>query len=411
MTRLRKATLALPVLLIVAGLAVPVVVDGGSSRPPAPPAKARYAGRTADEWRSMGAAALEEDRFGLALRYMKTAERVSPGAQFAKEIRGVREARRRAQLVDANCERMLGGDVAGVEISDGGEVVSAYRLTVALPGESLWSLAGALAAARAGLLPSELEERVVYSVWDSLTERNGLRELEVGEVVRVPLSVREMTAMSGANAEDLERIRLANAALDSGRVDMAAEMRGALRTDFVLNSDAVASLDDRIRLARARELVDSARSAIELADGIERTSEHGELLASLRTARQELQAASRITGRDAADEIAAVDALLAQAERYTVADDGTILATKPAGVPYTEFVRETVEWFIGRPLEHSGAEFPDSYLKTPDEFDWSEYMLGASAMAGRNGVDFAALLVDTGERPVALPNPGGYFDH
>lgn len=36
-------------------------------------------------------------------------------------------------------------------------------------------------------------------------------------------------------------------------------------------------------------------------------------------------------------------------------------------------------------------------------------MQGASSLADSEGVDFAGLLTDPGERAVRLPNPGSYF--
>jgi len=251
MIQLRRLTLALPVALMVAGLAVPVVVDGGSSRPPAPPEEPRYAGRSAGEWLSLGLTALEKGRLNAALKYLKTAERVEPGSQYAEELSRVRAARRTARVVSRNRRRLLEGEPAAAEISRNGEVVSAHRVTVALPGESLWSLAVELIAARNGVAPSDVTNtEEIYSAWDSLTEINGLRELAVGETVRLPMDESELKALSIAHAEDLERVRLALDVIGEGDLERALELRGEVEAEFVLASDAVSELDGFIRRAQ-----------------------------------------------------------------------------------------------------------------------------------------------------------------
>lgn len=192
MRRLRKATLALPAILIAAGLAVPAMVGVGGNRAPEPrdANEVRYAGRTADEWHALAMASLDGGRFGLAIKYLKTAERAEPGSQYAFELARVRRERRRSLDISANRERMLGGEPQGIVLGEGGRVVSAHRTTAALPGESLWSLARSLTAAWKNVLPSEteLDGADVYAAWDALTDMNGMRELGVGELVRVPLS-------------------------------------------------------------------------------------------------------------------------------------------------------------------------------------------------------------------------------
>lgn len=228
MRRLRKATIALPVVLVAAGLAIPVIVDGGAGRPPAPPAaEARYAGRSATEWRALAAAALDGEDFALAIKYLRTAEKVEPGRQYSGELTRVRAARKRALDVASNRERMIGGRPLDLVLDEDGRVVSAHRMTVALPGESLWSVAVALQAAWRGILPSEVSAGGpdVYATWDALTDVNGLRELDVGETIRLPLSPPELDAISRANAEDMERVRLAGAALDGGNVERARNTR------------------------------------------------------------------------------------------------------------------------------------------------------------------------------------------
>ena len=120
--------------------------------------------------------------------------------------------------------------------------------------------------------------------------------------------------------------------------------------------------------------------------------------------------AGRLGGVPPAEEIARVDSLLSEAERFALADDGRIVATKPEGVAYAEFAQRTIEWFLGRTLEDSGAEYPHSERKSADEVSWSRYMLAASAISESRGVDFGELLLDPGERHVVLPNPAEYFE-
>ncbi|MBD3349032.1 MAG: hypothetical protein GF400_07535 [Candidatus Eisenbacteria bacterium] len=411
MGHLRKATLALPVVLILIGLAVPVVVDGGSSRPPAPPDPPRYAGRTAAEWHELAMRSLESGRLNMALKYMKTAERTAPGRQYGRELAEVRRARKKAAAAAENRRRMLEAEPGSFEIASDGRVTSAYREVVALPGESLWSLAGRLVAARTGDFPSDVADGdEVYDVWDALTDLNGVRELEVGEIVFVPLSDDELRAITVRNAADLERIRLASAALAGGDLEEAEELRASLETDFALNSEAADSLDRRISKMKSETLLASARLAATEALAASRISEHGGILESLRLARQKLEMARRLGADVPAALVKSIESFLSAAERYTIRDDGTIAARKPSGVAYTEFARSTVEWFLDRTLEDSGAEFPRSSLKSADELGWAEYMKDASSLAERGGRDFAELLVDTGERVVVLPNPSGYFD-
>ncbi len=412
MRRLRKATIALPVVLVAAGLAIPVIVDGGASRPPAPPAaEARYAGRSATEWRALAAAALDGEDFALAIKYLKTAEKVEPGRQYSGELARVRAARKRALDVASNCDRMIGSQPQDLVLDEGGNVVSVHRTTVALPGESLWSVAVALQAAWQRVLPSEVPAGSpdVYATWDALTDVNGLRELEVGETVRLPLSRPELDAISRANAEDMERVRLAEAALDGGDVERARSLRDAIRGDFALGSDGLRALDARIREARSAQLLATAREILEAAPDISRPSRHHELVVSLRRARGLLEEVRGLSGGLPDGELERVEGLLAEAERYRLDPEGNIVATKPAGMAYTEFARATVEWFIARKLAGSGAEYPYSDRKTADEVAWADYMQGASSLADSEGVDFAGLLTDPDERAVRLPNPGSYF--
>lgn len=414
MRQLRRATLALPVILIAIGLAVPAVVGGGGSRPPAATSgqKARYAGKTASEWHALAMASLEGEEFMLALRYLKTAEKVERGSQYTSDLARARRARKRARAVASNRERMLGGEPEGLELDERGHVLSVHRETVALPGESLWSLAVLLAAARDGVPPSDVDDRDrdVYVAWDALTELNGVRELEVGEVLMVPLSDSEIRSISLQNSEDVGRMRLAAAALDSGRVARAQRLRDEITGRFALESEALELLDRRIRQSRVRQLLASARTIVDEAPSISRPSGHSELVRSLRRARDMLEEAGALAGHVPEPDIELVDALLAEAERFSLKEDGTIAATKPPGVAYTQFAKATVEWFLRRELARSGVEYPYHERKTADEIAWAEYMLEASALAGGGGADFAELLVDEAARPVRLPNPGSYFE-
>ncbi|MFH1501569.1 MAG: hypothetical protein ABIG03_00845 [Candidatus Eisenbacteria bacterium] len=413
MRHLRRATLALPALLVALGLAIPAVVGGGGSRPPASPEAAapRYAGKTAAEWHALALASLEGEEFALAIRYLKTAEKVEPGRQYASELSGVRRAMRTARDTEAARDRLLGGEPDVLEFDDGGAVLAAHRTTVALPGESLWSLAVDLAAARRGVTPTDVprDGPEVYAAWDALTDMNGLRELEVGESVLVPLSVAEMSSMSEANARDLERVHLVHAALDSGRIDLARSLRDGIDGDFVLSSGAVEVLERRIRQSRVGELLASAGDIAESVSEIPRPTRHAELVSSLRRARAMLEEASGLAGDAPVRAVERVEALLAEAERFSLNEDGTVAATKPTGVAYTEFARVAVEWFLDRELARSGAQYPRHAEKTPDDLAWARYLKDASELALRDGVDFAGLLAAADERRVRLPNPGEYF--
>ncbi len=291
--------------------------------------------------------ALAHGKYALAIKYLKTAEKARPGRQYATELASVRAARRRSVDVASNRERMMGGEPNAVVLDDEGNVLSGHRTVLALPGESLWSIAAEVVAAREGVLPSELEPRDadVYTLWDTLTDMNGLRELEVGERVMLPLSDDERAAMARENAEDMERIHLASAALESRDLEKARSLRAGIHGAFALASDDCREFDLRVN----------------------------------------------------------------EAGPYTLDEDGTIVARKPAGVPYTEFARTTVEWFIARRLVASGAEYPNSSDKTEDDVAWADYMKDASSLAGVEGTDFSELLADSGERSVRLPNPGSYF--
>lgn len=413
MRRHAKATLALPLVILLSGAVIPLVVSGGG-RVPAPPADAgepQYAGRTANEWCRMAMKALDQGKHDLAIKFLRTAEKAQPGAQYSVQLAEARRERRRAGEVAGARARLLGGEPAHLEVDLNGTVVSAYRTTVVLPGESLWTLAEQLVAADRGIAAAELVhgERAVYAAWDVLTALNGVRELDVGEIIAVPLLEREADAISGANALDLETIGLAQRALDSGDLDGAISLRNRVNGDFAGQTDTLRALDEDLTHARASRLLDSAREILAGAEEMARPDRHGDLVRALREARGLLSEAEATAEVSVEPLMGRATAMLSEAEKYRVGPDGVIAATKPAGVAYADFARETVEWFMRRELAGSGKEYPHQAEKTRDEIAWAAYLLEASALADRDGVDFARLLTAASEEPVRLPNPADYF--
>ena len=409
-----SATLALPLAILLSGAVIPLVVSGGG-RAPAPPVDAgepRYVGKTAREWCVMATKSLEQRRYDLAIRYLKTAERVEPGSQYEDRLTRARRTRRRATDVARIRERLLGGEFDGLELDSAGAVVSAHRTTVVLPGESLWTLAEGLVAAGRGLLASDLApgDPAVYEAWDALTAMNGVREFDVGEIVLVPVPERETAAISAGNALDLRTIEQASAALDAGDLDEAVSLRECVTGPFAAAGESLRTLDVRLRDARAERLLASARGILATAEEMSRPSRHGELVGALREARRLLSEAQATADVSAEPEMARLAATLSEAERYSVGPNGLIAATKPPGVAYTDFAHATVEWFLRRKLEKSGKEYPHHDQKTADDVAWAAYLLRASALAEREGVDFAGLLTEAGaEQRVCLPNPADYF--
>jgi hypothetical protein len=186
----KNATLAIPLLLIAAGLAVPLCLGTGP-RGPVPAEvveQARYAGKTAAEWRGLAEKATAESAFAKALKYWKTAERVEPGSQYGPEIALARQRHRRVREIGANRERFRAStrEVGTDGLGPAGE----RRAIVVRPGESLWTLSELVVAAERGLLPDELPGRdaEVYGLWDSLTDLYGVRELAVGETIGIPVT-------------------------------------------------------------------------------------------------------------------------------------------------------------------------------------------------------------------------------
>ena len=110
MTRLKRATIALPMVVLLLGAVVPVLLERDdpprASGVEAP--EARVSGRTSGEWSELAFEALERGRLREALSRIKTAESVSPGAQYATELREVRSAARRASEIGrASCRERV----------------------------------------------------------------------------------------------------------------------------------------------------------------------------------------------------------------------------------------------------------------------------------------------------------------
>ena len=410
----RRLTLALPVVLILAGLLVPTFVDSrSSSEAPTGRRPARHAGHTAPEWAVRGKRALARGRFDRAISYLKTAERAEPGTQYARELADARRARRRAVEAERNRERLLDGVVHDLSFDSEGRVTAGRRTTIVLPGESLWTLAERYAAAVAGVAPSEVDERAVYAVWDQLTDLNGMRELEVGEAACLPLPDGEMEAFAAANRADLERLERGRRALARGDLEEAERMRDAVRGVFVSGSDGFAEFAASVDLVRQQELLGHARSLVEDVAALSRIRHYDEIVAGLEDAERTLLAAKAMRGGSQCDPpLASVRTMLAELGRYDVGKGGTVRTVKPAGKSYVETAREAVEWLLERELAWSGKQHPHSSEKTPDERGWASYLGAASEMATSRGVDFAGLLtaIDD-ELVVELPSPAGHFSY
>jgi hypothetical protein len=409
-----KITLALPLAILLLGVALPLAVrreSGPDPRPPAP--EARRAGRTAPEWRELAVAALERGHHNLALRRIKTAEAVRPGRQYADETRRIREAARDARDVARARRRLLEGGIEHIEFDHTGAVLIAYRSAVVLPGESLWSIARSMASADEGVPEPSLAagDSRVYPLWDSLTGLNGLRELRVGERIRIPLPAREREAIASANARDLADIAEGTRALERGDVEAATALLRAVDGAFARTTPAWAAFDEAFTAARRAALIEEARAALSEALALPRATEHAAFVRALTSARGALVEAARLEGASGHVEgTARIDTLLAEAARYRTLADGSVVAVKPAGVAYTDAVRTAVEWFLDRKLEASGAEFPYYDRKTDDEIGWARYLYAAAGMAKEECIDFAALLESGDAREVRLPNPRDYFD-
>ncbi len=426
MTRLKRATIVLPLVVLLLGAVVPVLLERDDSvlASDVEVPEARVSGRTAGEWAERAFEARKGGRLREALSHIKTAESVSSGAQYASELREIRTARRRASEVERSRRRLIEGPIDHVAFGEDGAVVSANRQVTVLPGESLWTLARDLVAALRRVPAEEIagDDRNVCLVWDALTALNGVRELEVGERVRVPLFPAEQTALADANRRDHKRIASAASALAAGDIDGAVRLRGELEEVFVETTPGCRSLDDalaaaiaertaRLELDRERALVGDVRDALARIPRMPRATRHSERLDVLNGAVVALSEAEALRGgvqySDAAELVAR---LLSEEMRFTIGSDGTVLAAKSTGVSYTQAARNAVEWVLERELRSSGRSFPHSSEKSADEKAWARYLAGAARAASENGADFATLLEAVDENlEIRLPDPVAYF--
>jgi hypothetical protein len=426
MTRLKRATIALPLMVVLLGVVVPVLMEkddetvAADAKAPEP----RVSGRTASEWAALADGALDRGRFNEALSHIKTAESVAPGVQYADELSGIRRAKWRAAEVRRLTSRLLAGDIDHADFRSDGSVASAHRLVTVLPGESQWTLARDMAAARRGVTAAEIDsrDRDVYALWDTLTAINGVRELDVGERVRVPVPAVELAALADANRRDLERVADASTALAAGDLEEASRLRDALEGAFAETTAACRGLDSalasaleertaRMELEREQALVEDARTALARVPELPRATRHRERLHVLIGAQAALSEAEAVReGAQYPDAAELVSRLLGEERKFRVARDGSLLVGKPSGVRYTEAVHRAVEWMLERELSWSGSRFPHSNRKTRDEIAWASYLAAAAKAAERRGVDFGALL-DAGdeERELMLPDPVAYF--
>ncbi len=464
MRRHDRLTRLLPVAVLLAGALIPVLVRSGGEAPSPEVEERRLRGKTAQEWSALAELASADGAHDRALVYIKTAEKLEPGTQYADRLTEVRRARWRTKAIAGERARLRGGDIDAIEFGVGGDVESAWRLAVVLPGESLWSLARSAVAADRGTMPGELpgEDADVNRAWDALTDLNGVRELEVGEMVRVPLAGAEVAAIEAANREDLARIAEASRAIAAGDLEVARELRAEVAGTYALGTDICAGVDAALAAAsdaeRAGELEDGARAAaaafrfsradslalaavetgadpallgeldllrdareetlvveaydlVVAAEELPRSSRYAEFRESLERSRSLLEEAEGLSdGVQYGQASMLVAGMLEDAAKVRVSSDGTVVASKPAGVDYTEAARAAVEWLLGRTLATSGKEFPYHAEKTSDELAWARYLADASEMARRDGADFASLLTSSeSELELTLPNPDGYF--
>ncbi|MBN2565423.1 MAG: hypothetical protein JXB46_06900, partial [Candidatus Eisenbacteria bacterium] len=267
MRRLTRATIALPLAVVLAGILIPLLLGQGdrSVAPGTEGVPLEIKGRTAVQWATAAQEAAERSEFNLALRCIKTAEQADPGTQYAESLTAIRRARWRYQEALELQDRLLHGPLESAAFGDDGSLLVGYRTVVALPGESLWSLARALVAAERGILGDEVPQRDpdVYGHWDRLVELNGLRELEVGERVAFPLSDQDVVSIEASNRADLGRIADASVALDSGDVAEAEILLDGVTGSFARGTDAFRETRDAIDLARELSLVEGARETIE----------------------------------------------------------------------------------------------------------------------------------------------------
>jgi hypothetical protein len=377
--------------------------------------EATYAGRTAAEWERMAERALDAGALDQALKYVKSAELVEAGDQFADELRTVRRLRREAIERRELRDRFLRGQVAHVEYGPDGSVTLAYRTTLALPGESLWTLAQGLAAT-AG---PGADETVVYRCWDRLTDLNGVRELEVGEPVRIPLPVEETAAMAAANRDDMERLAHGQGGIAEGdlaRARAALEsVDGAYATasvEYARLTEAVERVERERRVEEERDLVTRAHELAGRADTLRRATDYGEYVNALAGARDALARAESLTeGEQYGQAMAAIDRLVSEAQRISVRADGTVLVRRSPGEPFTDAALSAVEWLLERELERGDAQFPHVEDKTADQLAWARFLSAASALAEERGIELSAVIASVDGGEFVLPHPGEYFAH
>ncbi len=426
MTRLKRATIVLPLVVLLLGAVLPVLLERDDSvrASDVEVPEARVSGRTAGEWAKLAFEARKLGRLRKALSHIKTAESVSSGTQYATELAEIRKARQKASEVERLARRMTEDPVDHVVLGEDGAVVRAHRKITVLPGESLWTLARDLVAARRRVPGSEVAggDRDVYRAWDELTALNGVRELEVGERVRVPLSVAELSELADANRRDHERIVAASSALAAGDINGAARLWGELEGRFADGTAGFRLLDDalaaaiaertaRLELDREHALVEDARDALVQVPRMPRATRHSERLDMLNGALVALSEAEALRGgiqySDAAELVAR---LLSEEMRFTIGRDGTVLAAKSTGVSYTQAARRAVEWVLERELRASGRSFPHSSEKSADEKAWARYLADAARATNESGADFTALLEAVDENvELLLPDPVAYF--
>ncbi len=462
-----RVTIALPVGIILIGALIPLVARSGGDAPPPPeaPEVRTMNGKTAGEWCSLAAAAAERGQYDRAIGFMKTAEEIDPGQQYAADLVAIRRARWRALEISRERERILGGEVARLDFADDGTIAIGGRNVIVLPGESLWSLARSAAAAERGLLPEELADLDPSAVrwWDRLTEQNGVRELEVGELVLVPLREDEVAHIETGNREDLERIAAAVRAFAVDRIEVAEELRAEVVGEFAPATTAGRALDAELGRARdAREarryaddaseasaafnfaraeslaiaavrlgadpsvlitvgeesalreaeLVESAHDLVLAAEDLPRLSRYAELVRTLDDARARLTEAEGLSpGVQYAQASGVIDGMRSEVDGVRVRGDGSLDVLKPAGTAYIEAARGAVEWLLARRLIASGVEFPYYDRKSLDEIAWAGFLQGAATLAEENGIDFTLLLRSTDEMlRIELPNPALYFE-
>lgn len=415
MRRLSKASLALPVVIVAVGFLVPLFAGGRSERPADVAEAGIFRGRTATEWETMAARALEGGRHARAIAHLKSAERADPGAQYAERLRDARRALWAAREAGRLRARFLGSEIVDLAFGEDCRVASGHRTTVALPGESLWSIARAMVAAERAALPRDIDDGdpEIFRIWDALTEKNGVRELEVGEAVLLPLPAGELlTLAEGRRREALrasDLVERAVAAADSHAFGLADDLASEAM-ELGADESVVAAIDER-RAARAARLAEEA-SALAAASGrFERLVEHGKLVAVLEEARGLLlDAEALVPGEQHAESLEAIALLLEEATRYRVRPDGAVVVSKPAGVAYTAAARDAVEWLIERRIATSGKAFPHSGAKTSDEIGWARLLRDAYGRARKEGVDFETLLsAEDDEAEFVIPNPARYF--